>query len=154
MQYPSQSSEGVKFPSKQDPYVSTQNSPRRWFSLITRHTCTKAHSPGPPVCLVSTSLLPPLLGRSGSWLRPQTSEHTYQVTQGAGQLFGNFKLPGCGEDVTFPMHEEIQGSPLHKLFHHDIYKHKNSHICNPTSIWDSTRPDSLTRAWLTDWYSA
>lgn len=103
-----------------------------------RHTCTKAQSPGPPVCLVSTSFLPPLLGHSGSWLRPQTSEHTYQVTQGAGQLFGNFKLPGCGEDITFPMHEEIQGSPLHKLFHHDIYKHKNSHICNLTSIWDST----------------
>lgn len=108
-----------------------------------RHTCTKAQSPGPPVCLVSTSFLPPLLGHSGSWLRPQTSEHTYQVTQGAGQLFGNFKLPGCGEDITFPMHEEIQGSPLHKLFHHDIYKHKNSHICNLTSIWDSTPPDSL-----------
>ena len=55
-----------------------------------RHTCIKAQSPGPPVCLVSTSFLPPLLGHSGSWLRPQTSEHTYQVTQGAGQLFGNF----------------------------------------------------------------
>lgn len=52
------------------------------------------------------------------------------------------------------MHEEVQGSPLHKLFHHDIYKHKNGHICNLTSIWDSTLPDSLTRAWFTDWYSA
>ena len=79
---------------------------------------------------------------------PQTPEHTYQVTQGTSQLFGNFKLPRCGEDIAFPVHEEIQGPPLHKLLHHDIYRHKSSHSR------DSIFPHPLRGAHFTDWSSA
>lgn len=95
-------------------------------------------------CLASTSFLPPPTWDTlVLWGPPWTSEYTYQVTQGAGQLFSDFELPWCGEDITFPVHEEIQGPSLHKLFHHDIYKHKKSHLWNLLSIWDSNFPHSL-----------
>lgn len=103
--------------------------------------------------LASTSFLPALLGHSGSWWTSTNirSEHTYQVTQGTGQLFSNFEFPWCGEDVAFPVHEEIQRPTLHKLFHHDIYKQKTSPIWNLLSACDSTFPHSPARVHFSGW---
>lgn len=60
-------------------------------------------------------------GHSGSQATHGTSTlATYQVTQGAGQLLGHLELPWGGEDVTLPVHEKVQRTSLHKLFHHDV----------------------------------
>lgn len=147
VQYRSQSSGVIQFPSKQDLYTSARTAPKD-HGHQARGTPVFNHSAGaPPACLARAPSCHHPHRDSGSWWGPpQVPEQTYQVTQGTGQLFGNFELPWRSEDITFPVHEEIQGPPLHKLLHHDIYKHKSSHSR------DNIFPHPLRRAHFTGWY--